>query len=122
MKYVSARQYRWVKVQGEVISSKVEFDWEYYRPVVEYAYVYNGTEYRGDTVRSRMLLWNFKFPASGICARYPSGARIDVYIDPMDPSRSVLERGGDLSARIAVIFAALFLIAFGLIFLNGRET
>jgi hypothetical protein len=119
VKYLSAREYRWARVFGKIVLSQVDYEEELFRPRVEYVYSYNSVEYRGHIVRSRMLLYNFKLPAKRICARYPVGADVDVYVNPQDPVASVLERGGDPVVLPVGIGVALLLIVFGLAFIHG---
>jgi hypothetical protein len=102
-----------VKVIGRVLVSKVDFDGEDYRPTVEYVYCHNSIEYRGDKIRSLLAIYNFKGPAKRLCARYPSGAAVDVYLDPNNPSHSVLEPGGDAWLRGLGFLVSLLLIVLG---------
>ena len=91
----AAPERRWVKVNGKILVSRVAFDSEAYQPIVEYVYHYDGLEYRRRNIRSLLVVYNFKGPAERICARYPSGADVEVYVNPQSPSSSVLEPGGD---------------------------
>ena len=109
----AAQERRWKRVTGKVLVSRVEFQWEDYQPIVEYVYCHNGIEYRGKKVRSHLVVYNFKGPARRLCARYPLGASVDVYIDPNNPSRSVLEPGGDAWLLRLGLPVSLLLIVLG---------
>src|SRR5512138_3728853 len=75
-----------------------------FRPVVRYAF-----EARGHTYESeRVAVGAPAAPdatdaedARRLVERYPTGAEVDVWFDPRDPRRSVLERGVS-TAQIAV--------------------
>jgi len=117
---ISTRERRWVKVTGRITSTDVEYDGELYRPRVRYLYRYNDIEHSGKTIRSYGLLYNFKQPAERLCACYPVGANVDVFVDPDDPSRSVLEPGGDSKLLPVAVVVSLFLIMLGVLLINGH--
>jgi Protein of unknown function (DUF3592) len=117
---ISMRERRWVKVVGKITSTEVEYDGELYRPRVRYLYRYNDIEYSGKTIRSHGLLYNFKQPAERLCARYLTGANVGVFLDPDEPSRSVLEPGGDPKLLPVAVIASLFLIMVGVLLVNNH--
>ena len=80
---------------------------------MEYAFCYDGIEYRGKNIRSHLAVYNFKGPAARLCARYPSGASVEVYVDPSNPARSVLEPGGDVRLLWVGFPVSLVLIVLG---------
>ena len=112
-RYSAAQERRWERVTGKVLVSRIEFQWEDYQPIVEYVYRHNGIEYQGKNIRSHLVVYNFKRPAERLCARYPSGAPVEVYIDPNNPSRSVLEPGGDAWLLRVGLPVSLLLIVLG---------
>ncbi len=118
-RYSAGQDRRWERVTGKVLVSRVEFQWEDYQPIVEYVYCHNGIEYRGKKIRSHLVVYNFKGPAERLCARYPSGASVEVYIDPNNPERSVLEPGGDAwLLGVGVPVALLFIVLGALLALD----
>lgn len=66
-------------------------------PLVLYAYQVDGQVFQGRRVRMsddphRARLADAHRSASNTVARYPSGAPVVVYYDPMNPANSALER------------------------------
>lgn len=110
---------RWLKVSGRVVSSHVMFQFEHYEPLVHYIYRHNGIEYQGETIRTRMPLYNASQPAQRVCSRYPRGATVTVYIDPSAPSHSILEPGGDFKLFCFTLATSLFLILSGFFLAKG---
>lgn len=123
--YVAAKSRRaqqellWPKVPGTISRSVVELHGEYFRAIIEYAYVYGDRKYMGDTVRSGDLLYNWAGPAERLCARFPEGTSVDVYIDPANPSQSVLIPGGNRFGRRVMMLISVALIVAGLATLSG---
>ncbi len=37
-KSAAAEEWHWLKIIGRIVVSRVDFDWEDYRPIVEYVY------------------------------------------------------------------------------------
>lgn len=112
------RERQWLKTIGIVVTSRVDYDGELYRPRVEYAYQLEGLEYHAQTVRSFGLMFNFKGPAEKVCSRYPVGAKVDVFADPDDPRQAVLEPGGDGALIPATLGVSLLLVLLGFYWLR----
>jgi len=91
------QQNGWIPVQGSILSSEVRFNGEEYFPCVQYEYKYEGEVFRGTLIRSGLITYNWKGPAKRVCANYPVGAVTTVHVNPADPSRAVLEPGGDIN-------------------------
>jgi hypothetical protein len=112
---------KWREVPGVVLHSEVAFEWEFYRPVVEYEYVVDGVTYRGDTIVSGLIQFNWKGAAARLINRYPVGAKIPVFVDPADPRNAALQLGLDKNFPIfALVFSAL-IVLFVLLFVLGRS-
>jgi hypothetical protein len=108
------RQRSWVTVSGRVVRSRVESQGEDYKADVEYAYGYQEHDYRGTRVRSFQLRYNWPQPAERVCQRYLEGAVVEVFVNPRDPTQSVLEPGGGgwLVPTAAVLSVCLVVMAF----------
>ncbi|MFO1162196.1 MAG: DUF3592 domain-containing protein [Reyranellaceae bacterium] len=90
----------WSSVRGKVVLSRIERhraegnrrSAASYVPVVEYAYIVNGHEYR-----SRQIRLGVDSPgqssdaATQAAARYPEGCEIEVFYDPSNPGSAALE-------------------------------
>ena len=110
----------WQQVDGTVISSEVVDAWdtsgERYTPQIIYTYEIDATSYEGRQVNLQgdLYLGN-QLDAEQIIAPYPVGATVRPYVDPSDPTRSVLER--DLPTAVwwfVVIGLLLVLLSIGL--------
>jgi hypothetical protein len=114
-----SRQKEWPKTPGVITSSAVDFLWETYRANVQYRYVIDAEEYIGKTIRSWMLQYNWRGPATRLCGRFPVGSKVDVYVSPADKSYSVLEPGGDRYALWLVGTASIVLILASVVLAIG---
>ncbi len=89
----------WLRTHGVVVTSELQrldnSDSVDFSPRVSYSYTVGGQQYVGATIRAgedRLGPLHTKRSASAVVARYPPGARVAVFYDPNDPSRSALER------------------------------
>ena len=113
------RTYAWTRAEGRVVRSGVTRETEAtgegtvdtYRPEVHYRYEAAGAPRTGSAVhaddggspsRSRAERW---------AARYPEGARVEVFYDPARPDRAVLERGVGRGPLALLAWGGLFLLA-----------
>ena len=123
----------WPVVRGKIVKSEVE---EYqerdedsdgrtrwrtaYRPAVEYAYVANGRELRGNQISYGMTVSAGKGYAEKVAAKFPIGGEIDVHYDPANPSTSALTAGGTGMTWIIFVAAlAVFALAAALLGVFG---
>lgn len=94
----------WREVSGTILKSEVKFDWEDYRPIIEYEYRVDGKSYRGDKiVIGPRIQFNWKGPASRLVERYPVGLKVTVYVDPHNPRRAVLQTGTDRNLMLFLV-------------------
>ena len=77
---------------------------------VNYRYRVKGKDYFGDRIRFTVG----KRSMNTELERYPVGKVVKVYVDPEQPSMSVLEPGVDISNYIALL-AGVFFIAAGIV-------
>lgn len=95
-----------------------------YRTEVRYEYTIDGSTYQGDQIKTGDYSGS-QGRANDTVNRYPAGANMTVYYDPVDPGHAVLERGADrtgvyLFGGIGAGFAVIGLaaLAFGGVFLR----
>lgn len=107
----------WDKVEGVITVSKVDQppahvsdDLADATPVIRYRYHAGGQDTENDQVRIGGLPLTTRVLAGGLVARYPVGARVDVYIDPNDPKNALLEPGQQ--ANLAVLIALTVVFGF----------
>jgi hypothetical protein len=112
---IAHSQFGWIKSSGTILTSEVRFDFELYSPVVTYEYFHNGAQLRNRKLRSELLQYNWRAPSQKIIDRYPPGLAVTVYVNPNNPTQSVLEPGGDsVTFKIAFAMGGI-LLATGLI-------
>jgi hypothetical protein len=106
------KQNGWDRVSGKIISSEVRLSAGYFDPVIKYEYTYVGRTYRSERVRSLEISVNWSLPGKGTVARFPADSEVTVYVNPQDPTYSVLEPGGDAKflPLMVLISAALLFI------------
>ena len=101
----------WPSVSGEILSSSVgvhsDDDGTSYSADVAYTYVVNDQMHSNDNVNFGQLNSSRRY-AQNIVDRYSPGMVVDVYYDPADATRSVLEPG--------VSWTSYFVLGMGLFF------
>jgi hypothetical protein len=119
--YTRARA-RILRAQVEEIPHPSEEGGTKYRPVVRYAFEVGGRTYESD----RVAIGAPAAPdaadagdARRLVERFAAGAEVDVWFDPRDPRRSVLERGVPTSQIAAAVVFGIALLAVGM-FALGR--
>ena len=91
-----------------------------YKADVAYRYKVQGRDYSS----GRITFADFSSSggrAQGIVNRYPDGAPVTVYYNPVDPSDAVLERGGTSGIGVLYLIGGIFAVA-GVVFLFGSLT
>lgn len=112
----------WEQASGTIIFSEVESAWdttgERYLARVVYTYEIDGETYQGDQLDLRAPTYvRSRDDAEQILAPYPIGASVTLYVDPSDPSRTVLTR--DMPGAVWVFVGVgsafvLFSVGFGI--------
>jgi hypothetical protein len=113
----------WPTVDGAIVASTLEVSSrrnpqrgthrDLYSARVEYAYEVEGRPYSGRTVRYGVPATTDRAAAQQTLGRYSAGAPVQVYYDPRDPSRAVLEPGVARSSYGPIWIALPFLIVGG---------
>lgn len=105
----------WSRVEGEIIASGVDLppthtsdDATDAAAVIRYRYHAGGTLHEGDRIGFGGPTLTTRMIAAKHAARYPIGAKVDVYVDPRNPARAVLEPGRGDSAAALLVFAVTF--------------
>jgi hypothetical protein len=114
---------RWPKVSGRITRSEVdEFRGRIgddsplttlYRPLIAFAYEYNGIKYSGDhAAQAGKVTSNSAFFAKRAVATYPPGKVIEVYVNPQNPSEAMLKPGTGAAWLVLAIGAGLLALAY----------
>jgi hypothetical protein len=108
----------WTSTEGVIIASGVEQppshvsdDLNDASPVIRYRYRADGHDLESDQVRIGGQPMTTRVLAMRQVARYPVGARVDVYVDPNNSAAALLEPGQQAN----VIAQLAFTITFGFI-------
>lgn len=103
----------WPTTSGTVLSSRVSVsksdNGTSYSPDISYSYEVNGFTYTADKVT--FLSTGGRDGAESIVARYPVNAAIDVYYNPLRPSKAVLIPGMDWSTYMFAIIGVGGIVA-----------
>jgi len=114
------RSSRWPTVQGRVITSEFEegpLEGRYIRTttgraVVSYQYQFSGHELTGNRIFVGDKEFGSAYEAQRRVRHYYPGVTVEVFVDPNNPTRAVLERG--LSAKqVGKFVLGAFLLAIG---------
>ncbi|GFE83492.1 hypothetical protein GCM10011487_54920 [Steroidobacter agaridevorans] len=107
----SLRSRNWTRVRGRITAAGVSERTctdrpSSFFPAVCYEYPFEGRLLSGERIGFFDIGARHPNVAKKVLARYPVGAEVDVYVDPLRPTRSVLTPG--------VSWAGLFAAACGL--------
>lgn len=94
----------WPITAGIVIAAEIDMSAgrysAHYQPHVTYVYTVNGESYAGHVPRAGGYSFGSETVADYLLAQYPVGSTVSVHYDPDEPSRAVLEPGGDAGWRL----------------------
>jgi hypothetical protein len=117
----------WTRTSGRITSSYVEEipgpaedGGTHFRSVVRYAYEARGRTFESERVSvasSPVSTTADRAEAQQVVDRYPAGSAVNVWFDPGDPHRSVLERGVPRAQAVIPFLIGLALIGAGLFLL-----
>jgi hypothetical protein len=106
---------KWDKVEGVIIASEVDQPLSHLSddetdatPVIRYRYRINGHDLEGDRIRVGGVPMTTRLLAMQQVARYPLGAHVDVYVNPKNPKRALLEPRAQNNIAGTVVFAVIF--------------
>ena len=81
----------WIGIPGEILESRVLNTAEGYLPAIRYEYNFEGNRRENSMFKSVVITSNSRIPSERVVNRYPAGAKVTVYVNPNNPSDSVLE-------------------------------
>jgi hypothetical protein len=113
----------WPKVSGRITKSVVdEFRGRInsdsptttlYRPLIAFSYEYNGIKYAGSQVSLGLKVTASSAAfAKSIVAKYPAGKTISIYVNPANPSESVLSPGTGGAWFVLAIGTGILALAY----------
>lgn len=112
----------WVKVEGDIVSSEAKIppshtsdDQSDIDPIVLYRYRVGDQIHQGGRVKFGGQPSLSRAMAETLVAKYPPGARVDVYYDPLDPNSAVLEPRKKDSLVAKSVFALTFAVITGVL-------
>jgi hypothetical protein len=112
----------WVKVEGDIVRSEAKIppshtsdDQSDVDPVVLYRYRVGDQIHQGERVKFGGQPSLSRAMAETLVAKYPPGARVDVYYDPLDPNNAVLEPRKKDSLVAKSVFALTFATIAGVL-------
>jgi len=100
----------WHRVPGKVVTSEIDFSDEIYRAKVRYVYQFQGVTREGKRLAPIESWSSFRSTAAHFVNKYPVGQDVSAYVNPSNPSCSVLE---PQQQPIAAITEMLMGIAVG---------
>jgi hypothetical protein len=106
---------KWSKVAGTIVSSRVDvtqtgYGDKTFAPVVEYEYRFNEQAFKSSRRRLRHFSSGQSVDAEAICARYPAGSSVTVFVNPSRPEKSVLEYGISPLSWIPLALGLVFIL------------
>jgi hypothetical protein len=107
---------RVVRAEVEELPRPSEEGGTKFRPVVRYAFEARGRAYESERVAVGAPTGPDAQDAQDarrLVDRYPAGAEVDVWFDPRDPGRSVLEQGVPTSQIVVAVVLGLALVGLG---------
>jgi hypothetical protein len=111
----------WPSTPGRIAGGKVEMvmqssgddDGERasYYPAIQYEYQVGGQTYRGGEIAFNQRTYSSQKEAEAALRNYPEGGGVQVYYDPRQPGRAVLERKASVGTVLMVIGALIVTLA-----------
>ena len=106
----------WQVVSGTVLSSSVASDSDANQyPQVRYGYLVNGREFVGDRILPFGRLASTGSYAEKVVDRYREGAAVNVYVNPLDPADSALERALPPIIPVMLVAAVAMCLVAGVV-------
>jgi uncharacterized protein DUF3592 len=106
---------KWSKVDGVIIASGIDQppshvsdDETDATPIIRYRYRIDGNDLEGDRIGIGDVPMTTRMLAMQQAARYPLGAHIDVYVNPKNSKRALLEPRAQNDIAGTVVFAVVF--------------
>jgi Protein of unknown function (DUF3592) len=106
---------KWDRVEGVIIASEVDQplsdvsdDQDDATAVIRYRYRVDGNDLEGDRIRVGGVPMTTRLQAMQQVARYPLGVHVDVYVNPKNPKRALLEPRAKNNIAGTIIFAVVF--------------
>ena len=81
----------WSRIPGVVLEARILNTSEGYIPKIRYEYICEGDKHENSMYKSLVSASNSHSPAERVLRRYPVGANVTVFVNPKNPSDSVLE-------------------------------
>ncbi len=107
----------WPSVPGQIIRSEVathrSSDKTTYSADIAFRYQVKGVDHECDNVAFGTLSSNNSSPARQVTKRYPVGREVDVFYDPNDPGKGVLEPGTTFKSYFMLGFSGIFALVGG---------
>ena len=124
-----ARCREWLPVSGHVVASSIRAVFSedvgtQYTPNVEYRYVFGDRRYASEVLSVGMNVRYTRRGAERRIAPYRSGQPVQVFVDPLDPSNSVLERRAPIIPLLWTLLVAAWIVLFvglGLLLIPGVD-
>ena len=114
----------WNTVQASVVSSKVKShhgdDSTTYSPYIAYRYEVGGEEFLGDQYTFMGGSGSGRESKAEIVHQYPKGHTINVYVNPADPTESVIKRDASKSLLIGLIPLIFVFVGIAIIIAGFR--
>ena len=117
----------WPSTEGVIISRRIlakrikEYDEDYYTIIngfIRYEYQVDGITFSSLTVN---VIDTHSYPYE-TALRYPEGKEVQVFYDPQDPARAVLEPGWVFSRQVVEFFPTIFFVlGFSLLVREGWQ-
>ena len=122
----SLRSRNWSRVRGTITSawvgeSRSSESGASFAPEVRYTYEYEGRKFTGNQLAAVNVGARHRGYAKQVLERYPIGAEVDVYVNPLKPSRAVLQIGVSWASVLAMAFG-LAVATFAIVMLSRGDS
>jgi Protein of unknown function (DUF3592) len=81
----------WIRSPGVVLESRILNTAEGYLPTIRYEYNFEGDRHENSMFKTMVITSSSRSPSERVMSRYPVGANVTVYVNPNNPSDSVME-------------------------------
>ena len=103
----------WQKLAGRITVSEIVLVRKVYQANIRYTYAWDGQVREGSGIAPIESWSSHRSTAAHFVDKYPVGCEAVVYLDPTNPSSSVLEPGQQPVAAIALTLTGVAMMGFG---------
>jgi len=108
---------KWFQVKGRIVESTIRSSptskgGRVYEPIIMYEFQFEGQRFRSSHWRLGNYTFGGESSAIEVTSRYPAGTLVTVYVNPSNPTMSLLETDNSSLSLVPIGFGLFFFAIF----------